>query len=374
MTRLFAKENLLYLLLVFAPIALAVEHIAHGSAVLVFITSALAIIPMAGLMGRATEQLAERLGEGVGGLLNATFGNAAELIIAGLALSAGLHDLVKASITGSIIGNVLLVFGLSALAGGLGRTSQTFNATAARLGGTLLVLSAISLVVPAIFHQIVVEPARVGAAAAAGAPPAAHEQELSLEISIVLMVTYILSLVFTLRTHRHLYVGEPGDHAAHGTAAASSTGRALGLLLLATAGVAVMAELLVGAAEVTGEALGWNEVFVGVILVAIIGNAAEHSTAILMAMKNRMDAAINIAVGSSIQVALFVAPLLVFLSYVIGPGPMDLLFTPLEVLAVVLSVGIIALIAHDGESHWMEGVQLLAVYVILGIAFFFLPA
>lgn len=372
MTRIFAKENILYLLLVFAPIALAIEHIAHGSPVTVFITSALAIIPMAGLMGRATEQLAERLGEGVGGLLNATFGNAAELIIAGMALNAGLHDLVKASITGSIIGNVLLVFGLSALLGGIGHTSQKFNETAARLGGTLLVLSAIGLVVPAIFHSIVVQPA--GLAAEVIASPETHEQELSLEIAIVLMVTYILSLVFTLRTHRHLYVGAPGEHAAHGTPAASSTGKAVGLLLIATIGIALMAELLVGAAEVTGEALGWNEVFVGVILVAIIGNAAEHSTAILMALKNRMDAAINIAVGSSIQVALFVAPLLVFLSYFMGPGPMDLLFTPLEVLAVVLSVGIIALIAHDGESHWMEGVQLLAVYVILGIAFFFLPA
>jgi Ca2+:H+ antiporter len=218
---------------------------------------------------------------------------------------------------------------------------------------------------------------RPAVTASAGQPaPGArmrNEQDLSLEISIVLFITYILSLVFTLKTHRHLY-GAGGHGAEHaGNENAPSVRKAVGLLVIATIGVAVMAELLVGAAETTAERLGWNEVFVGVILLAIIGNAAEHSTAVLMALKNKMDAAVNIAVGSSIQVALFVAPMLVFLSYVIGPTPMNLLFTTLEVLAISLSVGIIALIAHDGESHWMEGVQLLAVYTILGIAFFWLP-
>lgn len=372
--RIFAFENLLYWLLIFAPIALVLEHVVHASAVAVFVTSALAIIPLAGLMGRATEQLAERLGEGVGGLLNATFGNAAELIIAGIALHAGLYDLVKASITGSIIGNVLLVYGLSALIGGFRFPSQTFNRTAASLGGTLLVLSAIGLVVPAIFHYAAAAPSPATAGAAfQTTPPVPHEQELSLEIAIVLMATYILSLLFTLRTHRHLYSGDAGAHAMDEAGLGSSMGKSLGLLLLATAGVALMAELLVAAAEVTAESFGWSEIFVGVILVAIIGNAAEHSTAVIMAAKNKMDAAVNIAVGSSIQIALFVAPLLVFASYFFGPRPMDLLFTPFEVLAVVLSAGIMALITHDGESHWMEGVQLLAVYVILGIAFFFLP-
>jgi Ca2+:H+ antiporter len=361
-TRSFKPENLLNLLLVFLPVALVMEYLVHASPVAVFITSALGIIPLAGLMGQATERIAERMGEGVGGLLNATFGNAAELIIALIALNAGLHDLVKASITGSIIGNVLLVFGLSALTGGLRFEMQKFNATAASLGTTLLVLSTVGLLVPAIFHLVV-----------RGSTAVAREQDLSLEISIVLFVTYILSLVFTLKTHRHLYGGGHGhDGAAEG--GAPSIRGAVGLLVVATIGVAVMAELLVGAAEITAESLGWNEVFVGVILVAIIGNAAEHSTAVLMALKNKMDAAVNIAVGSSIQVALFVAPMLVFLSYFVGPEPMDLLFTTLEVLAISLSVGVIALIAHDGESHWMEGVQLLAVYVILGIAFFWLPA
>ena len=357
------RKNWLLLLLVFVPVALALEYVFHSSGIAVFIASSLAIIPLAGLMGRATEQLAERLGEGVGGLLNATFGNAAELIIAIMALRAGFHDLVKASITGSIIGNILLVFGLGAVWGGLKHASQTFNRTAASLGATLLVLSAIGLVVPAIFHHL------------AGAGAVVLERELSFEIALVLMATYLLSLVFTLRTHRHLYVGDAGPHGLHEIdAELGSTKQALLLLLASTAGVALMSELLVGAVEEAAEAFGMSEVFVGVILVALIGNAAEHSTAVLMAGKNKMDAAINIAVGSSIQIALFVAPLLVFLSYVMGPQPMDLIFTTLEVVAVAIAVAIMALISQDGESHWMEGVQLLAVYVILGIAFYFLPA
>ena len=356
------KQNALLLLLVFIPIALILEHVLHVGGLWVFLTSALAIIPLAGLMGRATEHLAARLGEGVGGLLNATFGNAAELIIAIIALRAGLHDLVKASITGSIIGNILLVFGLGALYGGIKHQTQRFNATAAGLSGTLLVLSAIGLVIPAIFHFLV-----------RGAPTPA-EQELSLEIAIVLMATYLLSLLFTLRTHRHLYVGTAGAEALEELGEpVGSVGQNLLVLLAATAGVALMSELLVGTVEEAAEAFGMNEVFVGVILVALIGNAAEHSTAVLMAGKNKMDAAITIAMGSSIQVALFVAPLLVFLSYVIGPQPMDLLFTTLEVVAVGISVLIMALIAGDGESHWMEGVQLLAVYLILAIAFYSLP-
>ena len=354
--------NLLNLLLVFVPVAMVLEWGVHASPTLIFIVSCLAVIPLAGLMGHATEELAERMGEGVGGLLNATFGNAAELIIAIIALRAGLFDLVKASITGSIIGNILLVFGLSTLAGGLRYQRQSFNATAASAGGTLLVLSAVGLLIPAVFHGIVGNTAR------------AAERNLSLEIAVVLIVTYALSLVFTLKTHRHLYVGdvsredfEPGD--AH----PRPVWRPVLMLLIATAGIALMAEFLVGAASETAEALGWSEVFVGVIVVAIIGNAAEHSTAVIMALKNKMDIAINIAVGSSIQVALFVAPVLVLLSYLIAPAPMDLIFTPLEVLAVAVSVLIMAQVAGDGESHWMEGVQLLAVYAILGLAFFFLP-
>src|SRR5687767_4482134 len=359
MARLFSKENWLLLLLVFVPIALLLEYVFHTSPLSIFLASSAAIIPLAALMGRATEQLAERLGEGVGGLLNATFGNAAELIIAIVALRAGLFDLVKASITGSIIGNILLVFGASALWGGVKYQRQQFNQTAAGLSSTLLVLSAVALVIPPIFHMV--------------APPTAGlaERTLSVEISVVLIFTYVLSLVFSLRTHKHLYVGEPGAHTTE--MAPASTGRSVLLLLAATAGVALMSELLVGAVEETAKVFGINEVFAGVILVALIGNAAEHSTAILMAAKNKMDAAITIAVGSSIQVALFVAPLLVFLSYLIAPQPMDLLFTTLEVVAVGISVWIMSIIAQDGESHWMEGVQLLAVYAILALAFYSLP-
>jgi Ca2+:H+ antiporter len=359
---LLSFGNLMNALLVFVPVAMLMEWWFHSPAIWIFVVACLGIIPLAGLMGHATEQIAERVGQGIGGLLNATFGNAAELIIAVMALRAGLFDLVKASITGSIIGNVLLVFGLSALVGGLKYETQRFNRTAAGLGGTLLVLSAVGLVVPAIFHMLV------------GATAPTAERNLSLEIAIVLMATYVASLFFTLKTHRHLYMGDAGEDEPDGAYVEHAPlGRSIGMLVLATVGVAVMAEFLVGAATETAEVLGWSEVFVGVIVVAIIGNAAEHSTAIIMAAKNKMDAAINIAVGSSIQVALFVAPLLLFLSYFIAPRPMDLIFTPLEVLAVGICVGIMALSSQDGESHWMEGVQLLAVYVILGIAFYFLP-
>jgi Ca2+:H+ antiporter len=354
-------HNAVAWLLVFFPVALLLEYVFHAPGMFVFGASAMAIIPLAGFMGRATEQLAGRLGEGIGGLLNATFGNAAELIIAIVALRAGLYDLVKASITGSIIGNILLVFGMSALWGGVRHSTQRFNPTAASLGATMLLLSAIGLVVPAIFHMVGRD------------LQLAAERTLSLEIAIVLMATYVLSLLFTLRTHRHLYVGAAGEMAAAGVGP-GTVRSAIVLLVGSTVGVAIMSELLVGSVEQAAETFHMNEVFVGVILVAIIGNAAEHSSAILMAGKDRMDTAINIAVGSSIQIALFVAPLLVFLSYLAGPQPMDLLFTTFEVVAVAIAVGIMAFISQDGETHWMEGVQLLAVYLILGMAFFFLPA
>ncbi|HMV50194.1 MAG TPA: calcium/proton exchanger [Blastocatellia bacterium] len=360
--KLFAPENLLNLLLVFAPIALVLE-LTHANPIAVFLTSAIAIIPLAGWMGRATEHLAEKLGQGVGGLLNATFGNAAELIIALMALRKGLFEVVKASITGSIIGNVLLVLGLSVLIGGVKYPKQVFNKTAAMLGSTMLALSAIALLMPAVFHLLVVN------------KPNVREQDLSLEIAVVLMITYVLSLIFTLKTHSHLYTGgvdEKEEEEAIGTHG-WSMGRSIGILLLATALVAVMSEFLVGAVEEASKSLGLTEVFVGVILVAIIGNAAEHSTAVLMAMKNKMDLALNIAIGSSMQIALFVAPVLIFVSYAFG-RPMNLLFTPLEVVAIAVSVLIVALIAQDGESNWMEGVLLLALYTILGLTFYFLPA
>ena len=350
------------LFLIFVPIAVILEFI-HANPIAIFAASSLAIIPLAGWMGRATEHLAEKLGQGIGGLLNATFGNAAELIIALMALRKGLFEVVKASITGSIIGNILLVLGLSILIGGFKFPRQIFNKTAAMLGSTMLALSAVALLMPAVFHYLVQN------------KPNVREQDLSLEIAIVLIITYVLSLIFTLKTHSHLYTGgvdEKDEQEAIGTHGWSKP-KSLAVLLIATALVALMSEFLVGAVEEASQKLGLTEIFVGVILVAIIGNAAEHSTAILVAMKNKMDLALNIAIGSSMQVALFVAPVLVFASYAFGQ-PMNLIFSPLEVVAITVSVLVVALIAQDGESNWMEGVLLLAVYTILGLTFYFLPA
>lgn len=357
--KLFSLENILNLLLVFVPVAFTL-HWLGLSPVAVFFTSAGAIIPLAGLMGRSTEALAAKLGEGIGGLLNATFGNAAELIIALVALRAGLHDVVKASITGSIIGNILLVFGLSIVVAGYKSDRLTFNRTAATMGSTLLTLGGIGLIVPAVFHYV-----------ATGQDPQ-HELELSTEIAVVLFLTYLLSLFFVLRTHAHLYTGGSGEEGATHESRWGTTW-ATAVLVGATVFVALMSELLVESIEHAASALGMTDIFVGVILVAIIGNAAEHSTAVLVALKNRMDLAMNIAVGSSLQIALFVAPVLVFASYLFG-DPMDLRFTNFEVIAVVISGVVINLITSDGESNWMEGVQLLAVYLILAIAFYFLPA
>jgi len=352
----FLIEHALDVLLVFIPVA-AILHYSHAPELWTFVASGLAIIPLAGWMGKATESLAEKLGAGVGGLLNATFGNAAEMIIAVQGLRAGLTEVVKASLTGSILGNLLLVLGAAALAGGIKHRSQKFNRTAATMSATLMALSAIGLLVPALFHWVT----HGGSGRA--------ERNISLEISIVLFVTYVLGLIFALGTHKDLYLGTSQPHEE----SESMRPKTAGLVLLgATTLVAWMSELLVHAVEPASKSIGLTEVFVGVIAVAIIGNAAEHSTAILMAMKNQMDLAYHIAVGSSMQIALLVAPLLVFLSYAMG-RPMDLVFTTFEVITVGLAVAIVSLVAADGESNWMEGVLLLAVYLIFAIAFFFLP-
>jgi Ca2+:H+ antiporter len=342
----------------------------------VFAGAGLAIVPLAGYMGKATEALAERLGPTAGGLLNATFGNAAELIIALMLLAQGpkMFDTVKATLTGSIIGNVLLVLGLAVLAGGARWGRQAFDRTNAGVGATLLTLACAGLIVPTLFFYLY--------RAAPGQPD--RLVSLSEEIAVVLVVIYGLSLVFTLRTGERVPpAGPTGGKAAHGRPDAGGghagpgwgVGKALGVLLAATAGVALMSEWLVHTVEAAGDRLGMNEVFVGVIVVAIVGNAAEHSTAVLMAWRNDMEVAVQIAVGSSIQIALFVAPVLVFASLLMGhPQPMDLHFTPLEVVAVVLSVAVVSLVCHDGESNWLEGAMLLGLYLILGLAFYNLPA
>ena len=348
-------EHSLDLLLVFIPIAV-IFSFTHRPALWVFIASGLAIVPLAGWMGRATESLSERLGAGIGGLLNATFGNAAEMIIAFMAMRAGQIEVVKASITGSILGNILLVLGLSIVAGGFKYKSQKFNRTAASMSATLMTLSAIGLLVPAVFHWVTGGSSR-------------KEAGLSLEIAIVLFLTYILSLVFALRTHKDLYLGTSESHEEPVHMGQKT---ALLILLGATGLIAWMSELLVHSVEAASEAVGMTKIFVGVIVVAVIGNAAEHSTAIMVAFKNQMDLAFHIAVGSSMQIALFVAPTLVFLGYAVNQ-PMDLLFTSFEVVTLGLAVAIVSLVAVDGETNWMEGILLLAVYLIFAIAFYFLP-
>jgi Ca2+:H+ antiporter len=361
----FLSRHGILLLLLLLPVGIVLRWLTPDQHSLIFFASVLAIVPLASLMGQATEVLAERLGGGIGGLLNATFGNAAELIIGALALHAGLIDLVKASLTGSIISNVLLVFGVSAVVGGMRHKIQCFNRTAASLGTTMLFLSAIGLVVPAVFHALTrTEP---------------HPPDLQLDtaIAVVLFLTYCISLLFKLRTHRQLYGVAPEAsvevEADEPVAPPHRVRDALLKLLLATIGVVFASELLVDEVSETARRLGMSEFFIGVVIVALVGNAAEHYSAVLMAAQNRMDAAMAIAVGSSQQIALFVGPVLLFLSYLIAPQPMDLLFTTFEVVAIVAAVLTIVLIAHDGETHWMEGVQLLAVYVILVLGFYFLP-
>jgi Ca2+:H+ antiporter len=354
-------------LLVFLPIALALRFWPGAqSDTALFFCSGLAIIPLAGIMGRATEHLAARLGQGIGGLLNATFGNAAELIIALMALHKGLIGVVKASITGSIIGNILLVFGAAALAGGWKHPQQRFNRTAVQTATTSLLLAAIGLLIPTVFHY--------SAAARPGGWTPALEQKLSLAIAVVLFLTYLCTLVFSLLTHKQLFDGTAAGHGEPESEAPSwSVAKSLLVLLVATAAVACLSEFLVGSVEAARTRLGVTEVFVGIIVVAIIGNAAEHSTAVWTAMKNKMDLSLGIAIGSSLQIALFVAPVLVFVSYLFGQ-PMDLEFTIPEVVAVIVAVMIVAEISNDGETNWLEGVQLLSVYLILAILFYFLPA
>jgi Ca2+:H+ antiporter len=351
----------LNLLLVFIPIAVALDWY-DANPVAVFAAAALAIIPLAGLMGRSTEHLSTYVGATVGGLLSASLGNAPELIISGLALKEGLVDVVKASITGSILGNTLFSLGLSMIIGGWGRERQRFNPTVAGMSGGLLFVAAVALLIPAMFHF------------ATG-----KEREVSMEIAVVLFVTYLLSLLFTLKTHRQLI--QQGGHDTHaGTESHEasheahwSKGKAIGVLAVVTVVIAVVSEILVGAIEPASASIGMTPIFTGIIFLALVGNAAEAMNAVSFARKDQMDLSFGIAVGASTQVALFVAPVLVFAGYFMGK-PMDLHFTAFEIVAIVLAVTIVSRQTSDGECHWMEGVMLIAVYVMLAIGFFFLPA
>jgi Ca2+:H+ antiporter len=390
---LTSSEGWPYMLVPAIPIAIALDVIGAG-AVLVFFVSAAGVIPTAALMGRATEELAARSGPGIGGLLNVTFGNAPEIIIALFALGSGLHEVVKASLIGSILGNILLVLGAAALVGGLGRDRQFFDRTAASAQSLMLLLAVAALSMPAIFELV----------EGRGLPHPGDErvrydstvEHLSLAVAVVLLATYALGLLFSLKTHRSLF--NPQAREATVSHAGVSVGAGPGsadpappmavlaedeeeepwpvrkaVIALAIAGVAVgvMSEILVSSISDAANSIGLSEFFVGVIVVAIVGNAAEHWVAVLVARKDKMDLAVNIAIGSSAQIALFAAPVLVLASFFIGPFPMPFVLNGFELGGIVVAVLVASHVTNEGETHWFEGVQLLAVYTVLALAFFF---
>jgi Ca2+:H+ antiporter len=353
----YLRSRALNALLVFLPVLLLLE-LTHAGAVWLFIVSALAIVPLAGVLGDATEEIAGRMGPAAGGLLSGSLGNATELIIALMALRAGEVDVVKASITGSILGNLLLVFGLSVLVGGLGREKQVFERTHAGVNTSMLMLAVVGLVMPAVFDLVIYGSLNPN-------PPLI--QKISFWTCVVLVATYLASFLFAFKTHKHLFTAE----AHHLTQ--MRRGTALLLMVASTLLIAWASEVLVGQIDEATESLGMTKFFVGVIVVAVVGNAAEHSAAILAARKDKMDLSLTIAVGSSVQIALLVAPVLLFASHIFG-RPMSLVFNGFEIAATILSVLVVSQISTDGETNWFEGVQLLAVYFILAIAFFFVPA
>lgn len=366
-----SKSAAVYFLLVFAPIAVALEF-AHANHIILFVIAVIALIPLAKLIGDSTEHLATYYGPTAGSLLNVTFGNAAEIIIAIVAISAGLLDLVKASITGAIIGNILLIFGLSVVAGGFRFKEQKFSRENIGFQSSMLFLAIIGLAVPTIMAYTVL-------------PPLEHPGEIQLlsdSLAIILIIVYILGIIFTFFTHKHLFVQpeEPATAAGNGAQPAAahdddhhghwSKKKSFILLAASMAGVIVVSEILVGSVEATGEELGFGELFVGAIIVGIVGNAAEHSSAILLARKGKMELSIGIAAGSGTQIALFVVPILVFAGIALGQ-PFSLVFTLFELAVIFLAAIILNLIVHDGRSNWFEGVMLTAVYVIIAIGFFF---
>jgi Ca2+:H+ antiporter len=354
------KSSAIYILLIFAPIAAGLEF-AHADHLVLFVLSAIALIPLAKLIGDSTEHLATHYGPTAGSLLNVTFGNAAEIIIAVVAISAGLLDLVKASITGAIIGNILLILGLSVIAGGFRYKEQSFSRENIGIQSSMLFLAIIGLAVPTILASTILSPLE----------NQGRVQLLSDVLAFILMIVYVLGIVFTFITHKHLFT--PPETAediqeSHGTH--WSKKKSFLLLAASMAGVIVVSEILVASVETTGEELGFGQLFVGAIIVGIVGNAAEHSSAILLARKGKMELSIGIAAGSGTQIALFVVPILVFAGIAMGQ-PFTLVFTLLELATIFLAAIILNLIVHDGRSNWFEGVMLTAVYIIIAIAFFF---
>jgi Ca2+:H+ antiporter len=355
-----------YYLGVFIPIAVALE-IASASPVLIFGAAALGVIPTAAVMGEATESIAAQTGPGIGGFLNVTFGNAPELIIAFFALNEGLQEVVKASLIGSILGNILLVMGAAMLIGGLGRDRQRFDRTAANVTSLMLLLAVVALIAPAIFE--LVQGTGLPRPDAEAVNYDSDVEKLSVGVALILLGTYVAGLIFSLKTHKDLFNPEhgPEDHLGEPW----SVRKSVGMLAIAGVAVGLMSEILVGSISEASESIGLSPFFVGVIVVAIVGNAAEHWVAIYFAARDKMDLAVNIAIGSSAQIALFAAPVLVLLSLFVGDFPLALVFNGFELGAVVLAVLIAQQVTQEGESTWFEGLQLLAVYAVLGLTFFF---
>jgi len=346
-------------LLAFVPITLLLEQ-GGASPPLVFFAAALAIVPIAALIAQATEQVAHRTGDAVGGLLNATFGNLPEMIIAMVALRAGLFDMVRASLAGAIIANLLLALGAAFLLGGLRHHEQEFNPVAARMYSSMMLMAVVSLAVPSAYGRLF-----------AGQDQALHQVHINAGLAVLLLVAYVLYLVFMLKTHPELFRKAGGDGEGHGPT--WSVARAAGTLVAASVGAAFMSEVLVGAAEPTGKALGMTDAFIGIVFLAIVGGAAESGSAIAMGRKNRMDIAVGITLGSSMQIALFVAPFLVLVSHLVAPAPFALAFSRGEIGSLLIAVLIGTLVVGEGRSNWYKGVQLLTVYGIIAMLFYFMP-
>ena len=361
MLRAVMAEAPLAWLLFAVPLAGWLHHARPHDALLVFLMACLAIVPLAGLLGVATEKLAARLGEGIGGFLNASLGNAAELIIAVMALRAGMLDLVKASLAGSIIANLLLVLGAAFLAGGLKYKVQSFTSIGVRTQIGMMALAAIAILVPSVFVM------------SGKGDLVARSIGFSVIVSVLLLAVYLLSLAFVLGSHAHLFRGEQTHQEGeqHGTPWPISM--AVGVMAVVTLLIVWMSEILVGTVEHASATLGLSNLFVGVVVVAVVGNAAEHSTAVMVARRNRMEMAVGIAIGSSTQIALFVAPLLVLLSLVMAPAPLTLAFTGVEVFLVLAATFVVSILVVEGKSTWFTGVQLIAMYLVMAITVFALP-
>jgi Ca2+:H+ antiporter len=345
----------------FIPITVGLEHANVPDPVL-FFSAALAIVPIAGLIVQSTEQIAHRTGDAIGGLLNATFGNAPELIIAVVALKAGNHELVRASIIGAILANLLLALGIAFLLGGVRNHTQEYNPAASRVYSTMMLIAAVSLAIPSAFSRFF-----------STGEPIREEGLLNTGLAIVLLAAYALYLVFMLKTHPEEFASAAHGGSEHEDGPTWSVARAAGSLVAASVLAAWMSEILVGAAEGTGKALGMSQTFIGLVFVAIVGGAAESGSAIAMALKNKVDLSMGIAFGSSIQICLFVAPVLVLVSHVLGPAPMTLSFGRAEVGAMFFAVLIGAIVSGDGRSNWFKGVQLTALYAIVALMFYFIP-